>query len=59
VGQRRKRKRGRRAVGLGREERERGLGEFCFFFKNFSNLFKPSKHFKASHQQTKHPAFKL
>jgi hypothetical protein len=44
VGQRGKRKRGRRAVGLGREERERGLGVwrvlFCFFFKNFSNLFK-------------------
>jgi hypothetical protein len=42
VGQRGKRKRGRRAVGLGREERERGLGVWrvLFFFKNFSNLFK-------------------
>jgi hypothetical protein len=38
VGQWRKRKRGRRAVGLGQEERERGLGEFCFFsFPFFSN----------------------
>jgi hypothetical protein len=36
-----KEKRGRRAVGLGRKERERGLGEFCFFsktFQIFSNL---------------------
>jgi hypothetical protein len=43
VGQRRKRKRGRRAVGLGREERERGLGEFCFFFQK---LFKSFQTFK-------------
>jgi hypothetical protein len=48
VGQRgKKRKRGRRAVGLGREERERGLGVWrdLFFSKTlqiFSNFkFKP------------------
>jgi hypothetical protein len=43
----------------GEGERFRGLVSFVFFFKNFSNLFKLSKHFKASHQQTKHHAFKL
>jgi hypothetical protein len=69
-----KRKRGRRAVGLDREERERGLGvwrDLFFFpklFKSFQtlnlnpffiNLFKLSKHFKASHQQTKTPCIQI
>jgi hypothetical protein len=73
VGQGGKRKRGRRAVGLGREERERGLGVWrvLFFFPKlfksfqtlnlnlFLNLFKLSKHFKASHQQTKTPCIQI
>jgi hypothetical protein len=54
--ERKKKERGRRAAGLGQEEREReglgGFGEFSFFFKIFSKLlfnfkFKlHSKHFK-------------